>query len=57
MVFVSLMVLVLGYINCFGNFMGGYDLKCILSRLYCSKYSEINIGHSDLQKYVSPKKY
>ena len=58
MVYVSLMVCLLGCIKClwYTGFIGRNDLKCILSRLYCTKYKEIDIGHSDLQKYMSPKK-
>ena len=31
-------------------------LKRILTYLYCSKYYEVRIGHSDIQKHVSNKK-
>ena len=30
--------------------------KRILGYLYCTKYNEINIGHSYIQKHVSYKK-
>ena len=34
--------------------MGGF-LKRILTHLYCTKYDEIDICHSDVQKYISYK--
>ena len=32
--------------------MGGNILKCILACLHCTKCSEIDIHHSDLQKHI-----
>ena len=32
-------------------------LNRILTHLYCTKHNEINIGHSDVQKRISYKKY
>ena len=30
--------------------MGGNTLNCILTCLYCTKYNEFNMHHSDVQK-------
>ena len=35
---------------------GGNRLKSILTYLFCIKYNEINICHSDMQKYFSYEK-
>ena len=36
---------------------GGKCLKPILTYLDCTKYNEINISHSDLQKHVAYEKW
>ena len=36
--------------------MGGKFLKHMLTYLCCSNYNEINMCHSDIEKYVSYKK-
>ena len=36
--------------------MGEKYLKRIVKYLYCTKYNEINIGHSNIQKHVSYEK-
>ena len=33
--------------------MMGTFFKCILTYLYCPKYNEMNMRHSDAQKHVS----
>ena len=34
----------------------GKFVKCILTYLYCMKYNEINMSHSDEQKHIFYKK-
>ena len=36
---------------------GGKFLKHIITYLCCTKYNEINLCHSDVQKHVSYKKW
>ena len=56
MVYIRLMVClqrhtkVFRYITAYG---GGKSLKRILTHLNCTKYNEINIRYSDVQKHVS----
>ena len=53
------MVCLQRYTNFFDTLrsMGGKDSNLILTCLYCNKWNEINVWHSDTQKHFANKKW